>query len=75
MGGKPVNEMTKRRLRVCPSHPLLRGERGAGRCEAAASKKPETYSLEFVEDVFELRTMQMPAEYVPQEKGLPRMEF
>ena len=75
MGGKPVNKMTKRRLRVCSSHPSLRGERGAGRCEAVASKKPEAYSLEFVEDVFELRMMQMPAEYWSKKKGLTRMEF
>jgi len=40
----------------------------------AGSKKPEAYLLEFVEEVFELRTMQMPAEYLPQENGLPRMD-
>jgi hypothetical protein len=38
-------------------------------------EKPEAYSSEFVEDVFELRTMQMPAEYWSKEKGLPRMDF
>jgi hypothetical protein len=37
-------------LGVCPSHPSLRGKRDAGRCEAAGSKKPEAYSLEYVED-------------------------
>jgi hypothetical protein len=40
----------------------------------ASSKKPETYLLEFVEDVFELRTMQMPAEYWSKEKGQTRMD-
>jgi hypothetical protein len=75
MGGKPVNEMTKRRRGVCPSHPSLQGERDAGRWEGAGSEKPEAYSLEFVEDVFELRTMQMPAESWSKEKGLPRMDF
>jgi len=64
VAGKPVNEMTKRR----------RGERDAGRCEAAGSKKSEAYSLESVEDVFELRMTQMPAEYWSKEKGLPGMD-
>ena len=41
----------------------------------AGSKKPEAYSLEFVEDVFELRMMQTPAEYWSKKKGLTRMEF
>ena len=39
-------------LGVCPSHPSLRGEGEAGRCEAAGSKKPEVYSLEYIEDCF-----------------------
>jgi hypothetical protein len=40
----------------------------------AGSKKPEAYLLEFVEEVFELRMKQMPAEYWSKEKGLPRMD-
>jgi hypothetical protein len=53
-------------LRVCPSNPSLRGKGAAGRCEAAGSKKPEAYSLEYVEDVFGPRTTQMPADRLPQ---------
>ena len=34
---------------VCPSNPSFRGEGDAGRCEAAGSKKPEAYSLEYAE--------------------------
>jgi hypothetical protein len=75
MGGKLVNEMTKRRRGVCPSHSSLQDERDGGRCEAAGSKKPEAYSPEFVGDVLELRTMQRPAEYWSKEKGLPGMDF
>jgi len=37
-------------LGVCPSHPLLQGKGAAGRCTAAGSKKPETYSQEYIED-------------------------
>jgi hypothetical protein len=40
----------------------------------AGSKKPEAYLLKFVEEVFELRTMQMPAEYWSKEKGQTRMD-
>jgi hypothetical protein len=54
------------RLGVCLINPSLRGERGAGRCEAAGSKKPEAYSLEYVEDFFGPRTTQMPADRLPQ---------
>jgi hypothetical protein len=53
-------------LGVYPSNPSLRGKRDAGRCEAAGSKKPEAYSLEYVEDVFGPRTTQMPADRLPQ---------
>lgn len=35
---------------ACPTLRSLRGERGAGRCEAAGPEKPEAYSLEYVED-------------------------
>ena len=51
---------------VCPSNPSLRGEGDAGRYEAAGSKKPEAYSLEYVEDFFEPRTTQMPVDRLPQ---------
>jgi len=51
---------------ACPSHPSLRGEGAAGRCEAAGWKKPEAYSLEYVEEFFGPRTMQMPADRLPQ---------
>ena len=53
-------------LGVCLSHPSLRGEGDAGRCEAAGSKKPEAYSLEYVEDFFGPRTKQMPVDRLPQ---------
>ena len=53
-------------LGICPSHPSLRGKGDAGRCEAAGSKKPEAYSLEYVEDVFGSRTTQMPVDRLPQ---------
>ena len=53
-------------LGVCPSNPSLRGEGDAGRCEAAGSKNPEAYSLEYVEDCFGPRTTQMPADRLPQ---------
>jgi hypothetical protein len=33
---------------------------------AAGSKEPEAYSLEYVEDFFELRTTQIPADHLPQ---------
>jgi hypothetical protein len=55
------------RVGVCPSHPPLRGKGDIGRCKAAGSKKPEAYSLEYVEDVFEPRTTQMPADRLPQQ--------
>jgi hypothetical protein len=51
---------------ACPSYPSLRGEGDVGRCEAAGSKKPEAYSLEYGEDFFGPRTMQMPADHLPQ---------
>jgi hypothetical protein len=37
----------------------LRGKGAAGRCEAAGAKKPEAYSLEYVEDFFGPRTTQV----------------
>jgi len=43
-----------------------RGEGGAARCEAAGPEKPEAYSLEYVEDFFGPRTMQMVADRSPQ---------
>jgi hypothetical protein len=36
-------------LGVCLINPSLQRERKAGRCKAAGSKKPEAYSLEYVE--------------------------
>jgi len=54
------------RLGVCPSNPSLRGKGDAGGCEAAGSKKPQTYSLHYVEDFLEPRTTQMPADRLPQ---------
>jgi len=62
-------------LGVCPSNPSLRGEGAAGRCEAAGSKKPEAYSLKYVEDFFGPRTTQMAADYLPQENGMTRTNF
>ena len=41
-----------------------------GRCEAAGAKKPEAYSLEYVEDCFGPRTTQMPADHLPQQNGI-----
>ena len=41
------------RLSACPA-------------QAAGSKKPEEYSLEYVEDFVEPSTTQMPADRVPQ---------
>jgi hypothetical protein len=38
----------------------------AGKREAAGSKKPEAYSLEYVEDFFGLRTTQTAADHLPQ---------
>ena len=61
-------------LGVCPSNPSLRGEGDALRCEAAGSKKPEAYSLEYVEDFLEPRTTQMPANHSPQQNGITRTD-
>jgi hypothetical protein len=36
------------------------------RCQATGSKKPEAYSLEYVEDFFEPRTKQMAMDHSPQ---------
>jgi len=36
------------------------------RCQAAGSKKPEAYSLKYVEDFFEPRTPQMATDHLPQ---------
>ena len=60
---------------VCPSHLSLRGEGDAGSGEAAGSKKPEAYSLEYVEDFFGLRTLQMVADHSPQQNGQCRTGF
>jgi hypothetical protein len=60
-------------LGACPSNPSLRGEGDVCRCEAAGSKKkPEAYSLEYVEDFFWPRTTQMPADRLPQWNGITR---
>lgn len=45
-----------------------RGEGGAARCEAAGPEKPEVYSLEYIEDIFGPRTMQMAVDRSPQQK-------
>ena len=67
-GVTTLRQMTKgsSRLGVCPSNPSLRGEGDTGRSEAAGSKKPEAYSLEYVEGFFGPRTTQMPADHLPQ---------
>jgi hypothetical protein len=44
----------------------LRGEQAAGRCKAEGLKKPEAYSLQYVEDFLGPRTTQMPADRSPQ---------
>jgi hypothetical protein len=61
-------------LGACPSNPSWRGEGEAGRCKAAGSKKPEVYSLEYVEDFFGTRTTQMPADLSPQQNGITRTD-
>ncbi|OAI49829.1 hypothetical protein AYO43_00180 [Nitrospira sp. SCGC AG-212-E16] len=53
-------------LGVCLSDASLRGEGASGRCNAAGSKKPEAYSLQYVEDFLGPRTMQIPADRLPQ---------
>jgi hypothetical protein len=35
-------------------------------------EKPEAYSLKYVEDFFEPRTTQMPADRLPQQNGMTR---
>jgi len=65
-------DYSDRLLGVCPSHPSLRGEGAAGRCEAAGSKKPEAYSLKYVEDFFGPGTTQMAADHLPQKNGMTR---
>ena len=55
-----------RRLGACRRIPSLRGEGDADRCKAAGAKKPEAYSLEYVEDFFEPRTKQMTSDHSPQ---------
>jgi hypothetical protein len=62
-------------LEVCPSNPSLRGKGDAGRCKATGSKKPQAYSLEYVEDFFEPRTTQMPADRLRQQNGITRIDF
>ena len=49
-------------LGACPSNPALRGEQAVGTCTAASSKKPEAYSLQYVEDFLGSRTTQLPAD-------------
>jgi hypothetical protein len=41
-------------------------QRAVGRCKAAGSKKPEAYSLQYVEDFLGPRTTQMPADRLAQ---------
>jgi hypothetical protein len=41
-------------------------QRAVGRCKAAGPKKPEAYSLQYVEDFLGPRTTQMPADRLPQ---------
>jgi hypothetical protein len=41
-------------------------QRAVGRCKAAGTKKPEAYSLQYVEDFLGPRTTQMPADRLPQ---------
>jgi hypothetical protein len=40
-----------------------------------ARKKPQAYSLEYVEDFFEPRTTQMPADRLRQQNGITRIDF
>ena len=49
-------------LGACPSNPALRGKQAVGTCTAASSKKPEAYSLQYVEDFLGSRTTQLPAD-------------
>ena len=67
-------ENTGERLGVCASNPSSRGKGAAGRCEAAGSKKPRAYSLEYVEDFFEPRTTQMLADHLSQQNGITRTD-
>src|SRR6185295_3423043 len=48
-----------------------RGEPAAGKCNAAGAKKPEAYSLQYVEDFLEPRTTQMLAARSPQRSKVP----
>ena len=59
----PDDHRHKESVRVVPS---LRGEGAVVRCEAAGSKKPEAYLLEYSESVFEPRTKQMASDRSPQ---------
>jgi len=53
-------------LGACPTLPSGRGEGGAARCEAAGPEKLEVDSLEYIEDFFGPRTMQMVSDRSPQ---------
>ena len=53
-------------LGACTTLPSWRGEGGAARCEAAGPEKSEAYSLEYGEDLFGPRTMQMVVDRSPQ---------
>jgi thioredoxin-dependent peroxiredoxin len=53
---------TVRHLGACPSNPSLRGEQAVGKCKAAGPKKPEAYSLQYVEGFLGPRTTQRPAD-------------
>ena len=43
--------------------------RRCARCEATGPEKPEVYSLEYVEDFFGPRKLQMVADRSPQQNG------
>jgi hypothetical protein len=62
------------RLGVCPGNHSLRGQGDTGRCKARGSKPSRGVFAGIVEDVFGPRTRQMPADRLPQQNGIPRIE-
>ena len=66
-----MNNAGKESVRV-----ILRREAKELRVDARpqARKKPEAYSLEYVEDFFEPRTTQMFADHLSQQNGITRTD-
>jgi hypothetical protein len=60
-------------LGACLALASSRGEGNAARCKASGSKSTEAYSLEYVEDLFRLRTTQMVVDHLPQQNGQCRI--